>query len=242
MELMKNDSQTMTSIDLRDVVNEARAVAGQTAVENGKFIKRVEDELEGEIGVSKTFRHPQSGVKMRYYDLTMDQCMLVGMRESKAVRRRVLERLKALETKSTSPAMQYHEKATASAELYGAAKIVAKHANLDENYQLLKANQMAYNKYGIDWNHELELKLESPQQEKLYTPTELGEKIGGLSAQKVNKMLAGEGLQQKEKKGWSPTDKGKFYSRLLDVNKPHKDGTPVQQLKWYESVVQFLQD
>ena len=35
---------------------------------------------------------------MNYYDLTIDQCRLVGMRESKGVRRWVLERLKERET------------------------------------------------------------------------------------------------------------------------------------------------
>lgn len=82
---------TMTSVDLRDVINTARIEFGETKVRNDQLVSRIEDELCGELGVCKIIAHPQSGVEMRYYDLTIDQCMLVGMRESKYVRRKVLE-------------------------------------------------------------------------------------------------------------------------------------------------------
>lgn len=94
--ILNNHDKTMSSIDLRTLINEAREAAGESRVENSHLIKRIEDELEGELGVSKTFRHPQSGVEMRYYDLTHDQCILVGMRESKVVRRVILEKLNSL--------------------------------------------------------------------------------------------------------------------------------------------------
>lgn len=93
----ENVARTMSSIELRDLVNEARTRAGETKVRNDQFIIRVEDELAGELGVCSFIAHPQSGVMMASYDLTLDQCTLVGMRESKAVRRTVLQRLKELE-------------------------------------------------------------------------------------------------------------------------------------------------
>ncbi|MFU5477201.1 phage antirepressor [Pseudomonas aeruginosa] len=92
---------TMTSIDLRDIINEARAAANEPRVRNDQFIARVQDELGDELGVCKKIAHPQSGVLMECYELTLDQCMLVGMRESKGVRRSVLERLKALHAPMT---------------------------------------------------------------------------------------------------------------------------------------------
>ncbi|HHM7484389.1 TPA: hypothetical protein ACRL72_006213, partial [Pseudomonas aeruginosa] len=92
---------TMTSIDLRDIINEARAAANEPRVRNDQFIARVQDELGDELGVCKKIAHPQSGVLMECYELTLDQCMLVGMRESKGVRRSVLERLKALRAPMT---------------------------------------------------------------------------------------------------------------------------------------------
>lgn len=93
----QNVARTMSSVDLRDLVNDARARAGESKVRNDQFIIRVEDELSGELGVCSFIAHPQSGVMMASYDLTLDQCTLVGMRESKAVRRTVLQKIKDLE-------------------------------------------------------------------------------------------------------------------------------------------------
>ncbi|WP_052193494.1 phage antirepressor KilAC domain-containing protein [Pseudomonas sp. 11/12A] len=93
----ENVSRTISSIELRDMVNVARAQAGEPKVRNDQFIIRVQDELGDELGECKTIAHPQSRVDMASYDLTLDQCMLVGMRESKAVRRTVLQKLKDLE-------------------------------------------------------------------------------------------------------------------------------------------------
>ena len=98
--LPSSSGATMTSVVLRDVINTARSEFGETKVRNDQLVSRIEDELCGELGVCKIIAHPQSGVEMRYYDLTIDQCMLVGMRESKGVRRNVLTKLKDLELKS----------------------------------------------------------------------------------------------------------------------------------------------
>lgn len=93
----QNVARSISSIELRDMVNAARAQAGETKVRNDQFIIRVQDELGDELGECKFIAHPQSGVEMACYDLTLDQGMLVGMRESKAVRRTVLQKLKELE-------------------------------------------------------------------------------------------------------------------------------------------------
>ncbi|UVM53520.1 phage antirepressor KilAC domain-containing protein [Pseudomonas sp. B21-012] len=93
----ENVARTMSSVELRDLINEARLAAGEPKVRNDQFVARVRDELGDELGVCKKIAHPQSSVRMDSYDLTLDQCMLVGMRESKAVRRSVLEKLKTLE-------------------------------------------------------------------------------------------------------------------------------------------------
>jgi phage antirepressor YoqD-like protein len=93
----QNVSRTISSNELRDMVNEARSQAGEPKVRNDQFIIRVQDELGDELGECKTIAHPQSRVDMASYELTLDQCMLVGMRESKAVRRSVLQKLKELE-------------------------------------------------------------------------------------------------------------------------------------------------
>ncbi|HHC4880610.1 TPA: hypothetical protein ACN6ZT_004241, partial [Escherichia albertii] len=75
--------------------------AGESPVDNRKFLARVRDEL-GEDGLpaGKVFRLalPQGGYnELTSYDLSGDQLLLVGMRESKAVRRKVLEYIRRIE-------------------------------------------------------------------------------------------------------------------------------------------------
>lgn len=87
---------TMTSLDFMDVINIERVSAGETAHEPRKFLAKVVDELDlDETG--KKFRLNSNQTESAYYDLTMDQMMLVGMRESKWVRRNVLAKLKQME-------------------------------------------------------------------------------------------------------------------------------------------------
>ena len=87
----------MSSIELREMINDARALAGEPKVRNDHFLSRVEDELGDDLEGVKKYFTPHHGNQVATYDLTLDQCMLVGMRESKAVRRSVLKKLKGLE-------------------------------------------------------------------------------------------------------------------------------------------------
>ena len=99
-------TSTMTSLELRDIINAARVERGESKVRNDQLLARIEDELEGDLGSCKTFAPAQGGTRMKYYDLTRDQCTLVGMRESKGVRRAVLQKLKEVEQVSQSPAVK----------------------------------------------------------------------------------------------------------------------------------------
>ena len=132
---------TMTSVDLRDVINTARSEFGETNVRNDQLVSRIEDELCGELGVCKIIAHPQSGVEMRYYDLTIDQCMLVGMRESKYVRRKVLDILNKPTTPQTfAEALQLA--ADQAKQLEIAAPKVSYYDKVVERDTLLNATQV----------------------------------------------------------------------------------------------------
>lgn len=97
---LQSQTLTMSSYDfLNEVINPARMSAGEQPVANRHFISRVEDELD-DLGAGKTFT--RFGNSVKYYDLNMEQMTLVGMRESKAVRRIVLETLKKF-AQSNSP-------------------------------------------------------------------------------------------------------------------------------------------
>ncbi|PHN66472.1 hypothetical protein AO268_22435 [Pseudomonas sp. ICMP 8385] len=98
------DAVTMTSIELLELVNEARSEFGEGEVRRNDFTARCRDELVGEhyeTFVVQNLNKTES-VELR---MTRDQCMWVLMRESKAVRRRVTTKLNNLERQTQSPAL-----------------------------------------------------------------------------------------------------------------------------------------
>lgn len=84
--------------------------------------------------------------------------------------------------------------------------------------------------------------LPAEQQEQVFTPTELGQRIG-MTAQQVNMLLADAGLQVKVggKGGkWEPLPAAKGLYRVFDTGKHHGDGTMVQQVKWFARVLDMI--
>lgn len=91
----------MSSFDLLELVNSARAEFGESEVRRNDFTARCRDELEGEYYETFVVRN-QRGPASEGLMLTRDQCLLVSMRESKAVRRNVVAKINALETPELS--------------------------------------------------------------------------------------------------------------------------------------------
>lgn len=87
---------TMTSSELLNIVNSARESGGEKAIRNSDFLVKVADELEGDY-YGKTVVQNLNSTQTLVFELTLEQCMLVSMRESKSVRRTVIEKLKELE-------------------------------------------------------------------------------------------------------------------------------------------------
>lgn len=88
---------TVNSAQLLSIVNAARLAFGEKPVRHNDFLNRCKDELDGEpyeIFVESAKGRAPAFEAIR---MTFDQCKLVGMRESKGVRRRVLARLNTLE-------------------------------------------------------------------------------------------------------------------------------------------------
>ena len=87
-----NTNDTMTSLELIEVVNQARAMHGEPEIRRNDFAARCVNELDGEY--YETFvvenHNGTSSVGIR---MTRDQCMYVLMRESKSVRRTATQQL-----------------------------------------------------------------------------------------------------------------------------------------------------
>ncbi len=87
---------TMSSLDfLNNIINPSRTDAGENPVRPADFHARVNDEIDERLNY-ENFVVGKTGHKTHYSMLNMDQMTLVGMRESKAVRRSVLTKLKVM--------------------------------------------------------------------------------------------------------------------------------------------------
>ncbi|HEY3986476.1 phage antirepressor KilAC domain-containing protein [Cedecea sp.] len=90
------EASLIRSDELLAIVNEVRCQYSENPIRNNVFIDRIKDELDGEhykIFVVQNSNKTESEV----ISLSSDQATLVSMRESKAVRRVVLEKLKKLQ-------------------------------------------------------------------------------------------------------------------------------------------------
>lgn len=113
---------------------------------------------------------------------------------------------------------------------------------LDKNAAAIGANQAANQLTGTNVLQLLgHTHLIAEKQNLIYTPTELGAQfLSGLSARKVNLLLAEAGLQTKEGEHWAPTPKADGLYRLLDTGKKSGSGTSVLQCKWFNDVIPLM--
>ena len=100
--LIAQDTNKLRSDDFLLRVNSFRADAGEKEIRYNDFIARVQDELASDNYESFVVQN-SNNTKRLIANLTTDQAMLVGMRESKAVRRQVMDYIKRLENKSAIP-------------------------------------------------------------------------------------------------------------------------------------------
>ncbi|CDZ82940.1 Phage antirepressor protein KilAC domain protein [Citrobacter koseri] len=102
--LITSNTITMSSIDFwMDIISPARTEAGEPKSTYQNFLNKVVDELDltdGDVMKHISEKINNLGFSVSYetpmVNLDFDQMMLVGMRESKAVRRSVLGKLKAM--------------------------------------------------------------------------------------------------------------------------------------------------
>ena len=95
-----HEQQVMSSKELLELINQVRQGMGEPLLRLNSFNAKIEDELDGENytkNVVQNFNNTESVV----FDLTLEQCMLIGMRESKSVRRHVLHKLKEMEVQQS---------------------------------------------------------------------------------------------------------------------------------------------
>jgi prophage antirepressor-like protein len=131
-------------------------------------------------------------------------------------------------------------------ESFESAIGIAKLCGLEGNQAILAANKAMVKFYGQDLLGAFQIELKTPTQERYLNTTEIGRLLAEpLSAVTLNRKLEELNLQKssRDKKGklcYSLTEEGRSYGIYLDTGKLHSNGTPVQQVKWKESLVGFL--
>lgn len=113
---VKKGSVTGKTIDsqyLLDMVNAARKQCGEPEVRNNKFIEKVVDELEGEFYTKSVKPSGANGGRpVEVIEMTIKQALRVAARESKAVRRSLVDKLEDMQalqmpTQSNSELPEY---------------------------------------------------------------------------------------------------------------------------------------
>ncbi|HBC9595215.1 TPA: hypothetical protein KFM61_002349 [Escherichia coli] len=87
---------TIDSQMLLKMVNEARKFYEEPEVRNNKFIEKIEDELDGEH-YTKSVVEKMNKTSMTVITMTFKQALRVAARESKAVRRSLVDKLESMQ-------------------------------------------------------------------------------------------------------------------------------------------------
>jgi len=200
------------------------------------------------IGFTENSVKPQGGRPAKEYALTLDMAKELSMVErtekGKQARQYFIEcerRAKAggqaKITKPHTPLKQLSDAARAFKAVFQSLRVL----DLDKNAAAIRANQAIRQQGNLDFlaiTGSEQLKAEN-QNSLHYNPTELGEFIG-LTARQVNQALLAAGLQIKHGNRWLPTEEGRPYAYIVDVEKSHNSGAPVQQTRWFDSVLPLI--
>lgn len=226
----------MSSFDLWNKLNDFRREDGVNPIKHGDFLARVEDEID-DLGVYENFSHPQNKQQVRFYSLNRDQMLLVGMRESKVVRRKVLSWLKSmsditpLNTSSPVDQLAFAEIAARMMNLQGSAMLgmirkVQDNNGIPNMLPDYTVDSPAGNVLGsmVCDSASALLKIHSPK----------------TSAMKFNKMACEAGYLKQEsrsstkhadkvKKYWSVTETGAKFGKNVTSDRNQNETAP----RWY---------
>ncbi|EHZ8490227.1 hypothetical protein K6R69_004702 [Salmonella enterica] len=218
--------KTIDSQSLLAMVNEARKQCGEPSVRNNKFIEKIEDELEGETYTKSVGR--KNGADIDVISMTIKQALRVAARESKAVRRSLVDKLEDMQTiqipaQSNSGLPEYRLakagqlKALAlEKNIASARELMAMLPRLDPVAHQTLAASLINPIIGYD-------AIPLPViEEHYYTAAEAGEKIG-VSANKIGRIANANNLKT-EQYGKFFLDKSAHSSKQVEVFRYNAEG------------------
>lgn len=137
---------------------------------------------------------------------------------------------------------KYEAKQTTDLKLkFELTKMLLEPAGITGNQLTLALDKVYRTNTGESLLAQTGVELKAPTQSQLLTPTQIGERLDGRSAKAINLLLQDLGLQRKVGKEWELTQLGKDSGGVyLDTNKRHSNGTPIRQIKWPDTIVEYL--
>jgi len=257
-ELIKIEKKTIgeeevTAVDARELhafleVGKVFAAWIQERIEQYGFKENLDYEV-----FSKSGKNPTGGRPSKEYYVSIDMAKELAMVErnekGKQARQYFIECEKIAKKAAIGNAPKIKKPSISRVNSdFNAFVKMAKTFGIEGNQALLTANKSVIKLHGFNCMEALGVThLISKKQELDLTPTAIGNRLGGIPATQVNKLLKSAGFQKsfrdaKKKLQWEPTEKGKPYSMIKDTNKKHSDGTPVKQLFWTADIVPFVED
>ena len=120
------------------------------------------------------------------------------------------------------------------------ARIIFEAAGIKDNQLALALDKVHKSYTGRSALEAGEIALIAPTKRQFLTPTEIGTHFG-LTAHRVNEILAGAGYQHKINGKWESLPPGDMYAVMQDTGKRHSNGTPVRQLKWDSGILSAME-
>lgn len=203
--LVNTNLQLMSSKDLLEIINAVRAEMGEPILRLNKFNEKIEDELDGEY-YTKSVVQNSNNTTSTIYELTIDQCTLIGMRESKAVRKNVLAKLKEKQLRVKLP-QTYIEALKALVESEEQKELIAK----QRDHAIATKAEISDKKTATAM---ATASVKSRQAEKL--KEQIGESKNYASVKAVEKVAGGK-YNWRELKKWCLAH-GKKIKDIADAN------------------------
>lgn len=226
MELMSRANGKISSLELVEQINIFRGQEGGRAeLKHNDLLKIIRDEFEDEIGMGKIshtpYTHPQNGQVYNMFELTMSQAKQVLIRESRFVRKAVIQYIEKLE--SNQLPTTYIEALKALVQ--------------SEESRLMLAQKNEEMKPKADYHDNV---LKSVD---LVTTTMIAKEFG-LSAIKLNNILEGLGIQFKVGGVWVLKQKfaGRGFTKVETTSFEHNSGLAGSSnlTKWTEKGRKFI--
>lgn len=180
------------------------------------------------------------------YVLTIDMAKELGMVENnergRMVRRYFIDCERKAKTPRRAAALKRPPSSRTLTSTWAWAESLSDQLGIrDANQKALGANALTERLTGVDVLGVMGLKhLVAPQQTVLLTPTEIGERLGEVSARFINAKLLEHGFQSGSPGAWEPTDKGVAAGGVMvDVARGNGTGNS-RQLRWSSTIIDEL--